>query len=97
MCFEMRKIFVLVFLLILTTSSIAFGFVIGNSNLPIMGYPQFNPYLPYNPSKTDIEEYIRQAKEYIEGCDNDVDRIHEARQSAIRKANSAVDDYNRKN
>lgn len=82
MCFEMRKIFILVFLLILTTSSIAFGFVIGITRIGRLWDTLNSIKIIYNPSKTDIEEYIRQAKEYIEGCDNDVDRIHEARQSA---------------
>lgn len=91
----MKKIFIIVLIASLWCSSVAFAFVIGGSNLGIMGYPEFNFYLPYDPSRNDIARYVEEAKEYVENCNNDIQRIHEAKLEAISQANDAVNRYNR--
>ena len=75
-------------------SSIAYAYVLGGSNLGVMGYPEFDGYLPYSPSRYDMELYINQAQEYIDNCDNDIQRILEARQNAVDTANDAIYRYN---
>lgn len=90
----MKRIFVIFIIVSLWCSSVAFAFVIGGSNLGIMGYPEFNSYLSYDPTRYEIEQYIDDAKEYVENCNYDIQRIQEAKSDAITQANRAVDRYN---
>ncbi|WP_227414481.1 hypothetical protein [Serratia sp. X3] len=79
--------------------------VYGGSNLSYSGYPEFNDFPPSAPYgndqyawdnyKQEVEDYVRKAKEYISYADNDMERINEGKQAAIRKANNAVEEYNR--
>ena len=90
--------------LFLTIPLIASAYVIGDSNLGPMGYPEFNEYPPSAPySKTEnsfqdyryeVVNYVRKAKEFAEACDNDARRANEAAEEAIRKANRAVEEFN---
>lgn len=93
-----------VLFLILSVFSNANALVIGGSNLGVMGYSAFNevtPNQPYNSDefnfnmyRNDTETYVNQAKEYIENCNRDIERIKEKQQEAINKANQAIDDFN---
>lgn len=42
-----------------------------------------------------LQGYVEEAKEYVENCNNDIQRIHEAKLEAISQANDAVNRYNR--
>lgn len=89
-----KKVIIITTLITFWTISIAFAYVVGGSNLGYVGYPEFDAYLPYNPSRYDIEIYINDAQEYIDNCNNDIQRILEAQQNAINTANDAIYRYN---
>lgn len=100
----MKKIALLTLIILLCSVSVAFGYVIGNSNLPLSDYPDFDRYRYKKPTvhqyddsryRTEVENYIQDARNYVEAADNDIERIIEAKQEAIASANEAVDDYNR--
>lgn len=91
----MKKIIFVLLITLLCSTSVAFGYVIGGSNLSLGMYPAFNAYLSYNPSRSEVERYIQESKRYVENCNNDIDRIQEAKNDAIRKVNYEVDKYNR--
>lgn len=90
----LKKILIISIISILWCSSIAFAYVFGGSNLSLSMYPEFNSYLPYNPSKYEVELYVEEAKKYVENCNNDIQRIQEAQAAAIREANDAIYRYN---
>lgn len=90
----MNKILLCLCAIMLSTSSVALGYVIGNSNFTLGQYPEFDAYISYAPSEYEIDSYVRQAKEYVEGCNNDMQRIAEAREDAIAKANEVISRYN---
>ncbi len=83
---------------------VASSFVVGNSNLMLHDYPEFDerkPYPPYskdessyNHYRMEVKRYVEKAKDYAEGCENDARRAYEARDEAIRKANRAVEEFN---
>ena len=78
------------------SSSVAFAYVMGGTNLGYSGYPEFRGYLSsYNTSRYDIERYLDEVKEYVKNGDNDKQRITEAQNNAIREANEEVARYNR--
>lgn len=95
-------------LAVLLCAGLLFAFVYGGSNLGYTGYPSFSSYyrtsyLSYNNSvserefnnyRNSVREYTESAQKYVENANNDIDRIHEAQQDAIRKANAAVDEFN---
>lgn len=78
--------------------------VYGNSNLDFMGYPEFDEFPPSEPYNRDrysfdqyrdeVEEYVRKAQDYVEAGNNDIQRIKEAQEEAIEKANRAISDFN---
>ncbi len=91
-------------------SAPASAYVIGDSNLGPLGYPDFarvhfvyEPQQPYDASnsydneryRNQVKEYVEKTKEYVEAANNDIRRIREAEEEAISKANEAVDRYNR--
>ncbi|HML33908.1 MULTISPECIES: hypothetical protein [Sporomusa] len=94
-------------IILLCSTSIAFGYVIGSTNFDMFGYPEFSrkhirPTPPYSRDsysmsryRTEVEDYLFQAKKYTEAANNDIDRIEEAKQDAIKAANEVVDEYNR--
>jgi hypothetical protein len=90
----MKKILLLILVFVLCVSSVAFGYVMGGSNLDFMGYPKFKAYLSYAPSRDEVEMYVQEAKKYVENCNNDIQSVREAQRDAIRKANDAIDSYN---
>lgn len=57
----LKRILAISIISILWCSSIAFAYVFGGSNLSLSMYPEFNSYLPYNPSKYEIELYVEEA------------------------------------
>ena len=93
----MKKGLVVFILSLFWCTSVAFAYVIGGSNLGFGGYPEFKDFISFNPSRLDVEIYVNNAKEYVENCNNDVKRVYEARNTAIEKANQAIEDYNRSN
>ncbi len=90
----MKKVFLLIIGIMFYFSSIAFAYVMGGTNLGIMGYPAFDEFISYNPTADDVNEYVRKAKEYVENGNNDINRIRDEQTEAIQKANSAVRSYN---
>lgn len=90
-----KKIAISAAILALCSTSAALGYVYGGSNLGYSGYPAFDEYLSYNPSKYEVEQYVDEAREYVENCDYDIQRILEAKADAINQANEAVANYNR--
>lgn len=92
--------------LILTTFFIlpAEAVMYGDSNLDFMGYPEFDEFPPSEPYSRDrysfdqyrdeVEEYVRKAQDYVEAGNNDIQRIKEAQEEAIEKANRAISDFN---
>lgn len=80
------------------------GYVFGGSNLGIMGYAKFSGHKPSRPFsrddysrrsyQNDVEQYISDAKEYVENARNDKIRIDNATEEAIDSANNVVDEYN---
>lgn len=89
-----KKILITTIFIIFWMTSVAFAYVFGGSNLGIMGYPEFDGFLPYDPSRADMELYIQQAHEYLDNCDNDIKRIIEAKQNAVNIVNDAIYRYN---
>lgn len=75
-----------------------------------MGYPNFDkakssvytPHPPYDASdpnqrwryKQEVQEYVDSTEEYLKATKNDIQRIREAQEEAIRKANAVVEEYN---
>lgn len=88
-----KKIIISLLIATLWGSSVALAYVYGGTNLDFTGYPQFNGYLPYNPTRTDLEIFINEADEYIKNCNNDVQRIYEARNNAIDTVNREIERY----
>lgn len=89
-----KKILVPTAILFSVLSFPSMAYVYGGSNLSIMGYPSFSGYVSYEPSYDEMQRYLSDVKEYVENCDNDIQRIIEARDEAIRKANQKVQSYN---
>lgn len=90
----LKRILIALVIFSLWCSSIAFAYVYGGSNLGFNGYPAFSSYLSYSPSRYEIEQYISDAKEYVENCSYDIQRIQEAQTAAIDEANNAIHRYN---
>lgn len=89
-----KRILIILIISILWCSSVAFAYVYGGSNLGFSGYPAFSSYLSYRPSKYEMEQYIANAKEYVENCNYDIQRIQEAQAAAIDEVNDAIYRYN---
>jgi hypothetical protein len=101
-----KKIVLITLLIVLCSTSGALGYVIGNTNLGIGGYPDFSSYhakpsKPYtygeysvNQYKTDVEKYICQTHEYLEAANNDIKRIQENKETTINDANNVINEYN---
>lgn len=92
-----------ILLLSLLTPSICFGYY-GGSNLSFSGYPSYDersPMKPYsndeysqNRYKNDVERYVKDAEDYIENANNDIQKIKAAQQEAINNANRVIQEYN---
>ena len=100
----MKKLLTLILCLIPISAE---AFYYGGTNLNSFGepYPSFDEIEPSQPfSKDDdfanqqyrdeVEEYIRQAEEYIENGNNDIKRIIDKQKEAKSKAEQAIDEYN---
>ena len=93
---------VLIFLLVF--SHVGWGYVYGGTNLGFQGYPSLNSSSPSPPFskdsywvesyKNEVEIYIDETESYVENAKNDIKRIQEAMEEAIRSANNVVDEYN---
>ena len=103
----MKIIVILTLVILLCSFSVAFGYVVGSSNLPLSEYPDFDRYRYKKPStpysrnqyddsryRTEVENYVQDAKNYVEAANNDIQRIIEAKQEAIASANEAINEYN---
>ena len=103
----LRKSFILTLGILLCSTSVAFGYVMGSTNLDFMGYPTcekkvgYPPDRPYshdayaiNQYRSEVEDYIYSVDEYVKSCNNDINRIVEERNKAIKEANKAVEEYN---
>lgn len=100
-----KKIALCLAAIILCSTSISLGYVIGNSNLS-SGYPSFadsrnRPHRPNTNNRAaaenysrEAEQYVREAKSYVEAARNDIRRIQEAVEEARIDANSVVNEYN---
>lgn len=103
-----KRLIALVIVLTLSLFSL-FAYIYGGTNFSFSGYPSFDDrapskaYTSYNGSvsrstyesyKDSVEDYVEEAKKYIENANNDIKRIQEAQKAAIDKANKVVDEYN---
>lgn len=101
----MKKIFILLGLVTACLGCMGFGYVMGGTNFGVMGYPKFDKYAPSKPFSRDqfsadsykrqMQEFMDEAKTYMENARNDKKRIDNAIADAIDKNNEAVEDYNR--
>lgn len=103
---KINKIFLCFLMILLCSTSVAFGYVFGSSNLGFQGYPEFtsNHFRPSKPYSTDsysidqyrenIKRYVNDAKEYVEAANNDIKRIQEGKENAINEANATINEYN---
>ncbi len=92
----MKKPIALLTILLFCGASPSFAYVMGGSNLGYMGYPECKARVSWQPDEYEMDNYIREVKKYIENCDNDMRRIQEAKEDAIREANRNIDEYNRR-
>jgi hypothetical protein len=90
---DMKRTFVIILFCLFAFAVVGFAYF-GSSNLMGM-YPSFNGYVSYNPSRQEVERYIRAGQEYVEKANNDIRAIQDAQEDAIRKVNNVVDRYNR--
>lgn len=95
-------------LVLLFCASLLLAYVLGGSNLSYSGYPKFSNYPPSEPYvfnekvsnyefdsyRNEVMRYVDAAEKYIENGNNDIKRISECQDEAIRKANEAVDKFN---
>lgn len=88
----MKKLSIALILAIFWSLSAACAYIYGSSNL-LGGYPRFDKYLPYNPSRSDMEQYIYDAKSYINACDNDIQEIYMAQQDAVNELNIKIEQF----
>lgn len=102
----MKKI--LLFSVLLLCASLLFAYVYGGSNLGFSGYPEFSDYPPsapysynnevseyeFNSYRDSVMRYVDSAEEYVENGNNDIQRISEAQDEAIDKANDVIDEFN---
>ncbi|EMX0849503.1 hypothetical protein AAF302_000710 [Pluralibacter gergoviae] len=99
----MRYLTIFFFIALPFTAS---AIVIGGSNLGFSGYPEFSEIAPTPPFSDDryawdsyrseVADYAEKAKKYVEDSNSDMQRIKEAQQDAIQKANDVVEEFNRK-
>lgn len=93
----MKKFLILTLgIITLSASSLAVGYAWGHATKSNLygDYPEFNEYLPHNPGKHQLQEFIQKAKDYDEACDNDMKMISKARERAYNKANAVITEYN---
>lgn len=99
---------VLTLFIAISCTGLLFAYVIGGTNLGYGGYPDFSGYRPsapfsynnevsemeFNNYRDSVQCYVDSAQEYVENGNNDIKRISEAQDEAIREANAAVDEFN---
>lgn len=91
----MKKIAYVLAVLMLCVTSVAFGARWGSNIMGIYpDYPNFSGGFLYRPSRAEVQAYVDEAKEYVEACDNDIETIRNKRNTAVRKANEAISNYN---
>lgn len=98
-----RKLAFILFSVVLSSSSVAFGFMIGSTNL-VTGYPNFyerSPSPPYGASSymreqyhNDVVDYVNRAKEYVDASNNDIKTIQDSRNEVIDSINRTIDEHN---
>lgn len=100
-----KVFFLVVFFGCLTSASI--GYVMGNTNFDMFGYPSFNDksFQPVQPHSRDgnmvtsysnqVNQYIRDARRYIQAADNDIRIIEAEKKEANRRLHEVVAEYDR--
>ncbi|SFA76475.1 hypothetical protein [Selenomonas ruminantium] len=88
-----RNIAILLAAIFISGLSMAVGYAWGYGSNMSWSYPSFRS-APYMPSKYEIEQYIRDGKDYVDNCNNDIDEIARKRSEAVDSVNRAVRDYN---
>lgn len=85
---------------ILSSFSVVNAMVYGGSNLPLSDYPDFKSYNTPSyygtPSAYEMDRYHDDLVKYIDNANNDIERIIEAKNKAIRDYNDAVIRYNQR-
>jgi hypothetical protein len=103
-----KKIFVILGVILFSTSSFVFGYVFGGTKFGFSGYPEFSGYQPsrgysynstvseyeYNKYRNEVISFIDEVNTYIENCSYDVDRIIDAQDSAKDEAEQAISSFN---
>jgi len=94
----MKKVLFLSAIALLLSMPSSYAYVYGSSNLPLNRYPEMSSYdkpSSYGtPSQYEMERYRRALNDYLENANNDIQRIQEAKNEAIREYNDAVRRYN---
>ncbi len=91
--FSMKKIALVLTVVMISLGSFSAGYAYyGYSNMGY--YPSFDAYLPFNPTRAEVGEFVDRAKEYIDACDNDIETIRNARNDAVDRANDAIRNFN---
>lgn len=87
-------------------SSVALGFIIGNSNFGAGGYNDFErkydkPMAPYGASSymaeeyhRDVVDYVEKADDYIKAANNDINMIKAARDKVREDEAAVIDEHN---
>ncbi len=95
----MKSLTWIISLCFLLGASSAYAMVFGGSNLDLLGYPKPNCTKPYRPSsfsdqyeldnyKSEYDTYIQCIKTYVDNAKNDIERIRESANDAVKEANS---------
>lgn len=56
-------------------------------------YPSFSAYLPLDPSYEDMQRYIQEYENYVQGCRDDIDTILQAKQQADSEVEMEIQRY----
>jgi len=101
-----KKIVLGVIIALLCSTSAALGFVIGDSNFGMIGYPKFTdnnfkPSIPYardqysaDQYRSEVVSYRENAMRYIDASNNDIRRIQEEKTATMDSVNEVVREYN---
>lgn len=101
-----KPLIIVLFLFLLCSSSIVFGYYIGSSNLDMFGYPKMTQklYRPHKPIGRDsfsmdtyrqeMTQYVEDGKNYIRAANNDIAEIEDCISSAKTEINAAINEFN---
>jgi len=102
----MKKTALLSLIIFISTTSVGFGYYLGNSNFDYGSYPSFKtksfrPSKPYirdsysmEKYRSDMKAYLDDAQRYVTAANNDIEAIEDEISYAKKEADAAVREYN---